>query len=75
MGESSLQRGKETAPMCTVYMRIQLSDTPSELITSDVENTELAIESIVGTALLEVFDTVQVDNVTVRLTPEDSDGD
>ncbi len=56
--------------MCTVYMRIQLSDTPSELIASDVENTELTIESIVGTALLEVFDTVLVDNITVQNSPE-----
>lgn len=61
--------------MCTVYMRIQCSDTPSELFTSDIENTELTIENIVGVALLEMFDTVLVDDVTVRIGPEDSDGD
>lgn len=61
--------------MCTVYMRIQCSDKFSEVITDNVEDTELTIESIVGTALLEVFDTVLVYNVTVQPSSERNDGD
>jgi len=40
-----------------------------------VEHTELTIESILGTALLEVFDAVLVENVTVHPSPEDNDED
>jgi len=61
--------------MCTVHLRVQCSDKFSEVIVSDVEQTELTIESIVGTALLEVFDTVLVENVTVHDSPERNDGD
>jgi hypothetical protein len=45
------------------------------VIVSDVEQTELTIESIVGTALLELFDTVLVENVTVHDSPERNDRD
>ena len=51
-------------------MRVQCSDRFTELLVDDVKNTELTIESIVGTALLEVFDTVLVENVTVQPSPE-----
>ena len=61
--------------MCIVQMRIQCSDRFSEVLVDDVEYTELTIESIVGTALLEVFDTVQVENVTVQHSPKRNDGD
>ena len=61
--------------MCIVYVRIQCSERFSEVLVSDVEHTELTIESIVGTALLEVFDTVLVENVTVHHSPERNDGD
>jgi hypothetical protein len=56
-------------------MRVQCSDTFSEVLVDDVEHTELTIESIVGTALLEVFDTVLVENVTVHHSRERNDGD
>lgn len=61
--------------MCIVYMRVQCSDTFSEVFTNEEEQTELTIESIIGTALLEVFDTVQVDNVTVRHANERNNGE
>ena len=61
--------------MCTVHLRVQCSERFSEVIVSDVEQTELTIESIVGTALLEVFDTVLVENVTVHDSPGRDDGD
>ena len=61
--------------MCVVHMRVQCSERFSELLVDDVEYTELTIESILGTALLEVFDAVLVENVTVHPSPEDNDED
>ncbi len=61
--------------MCIVHMRVQCSDTFSEVLVGDEEHTELTIESIVGTALLELFDTVLVENVTVHHSSELNDGD
>ncbi len=61
--------------MCIVQMCVQCSDTFSEVLVGDVEQTELTIESIVGTALLEVFDTVLVENVTVHHSGERNDED
>ena len=61
--------------MCIVHMRVQCSDRFTELLVDNVEDTELTIESIVGTALLEVFDTVLVENVTVQHSSECNDGD
>jgi hypothetical protein len=66
--------GKEKA-MCVVHMRIRCSDKYSELLVGDVEYAELTIESIVGTALLEVFNIVQFENVTVQQLPGPDDGD
>jgi hypothetical protein len=43
------------------------------MIVDDVEHTELTIESILGTALLEVFDIVHVENVTVQQSSEGND--
>jgi hypothetical protein len=45
------------------------------MLVGDVEHAELTIESIVGTALLEVFDTVVVENVTVHDSPNCNNGD
>ena len=61
--------------MCVVHVRVRCSDKRSELLADDVEYAELTIESIVGTALLEVFDTVQFENVTVQHSPGPDDGD
>ncbi len=60
--------------MCVIHMRVQCSDKFSEVIVEDVEHTELTIESILGTALLEVFDNVHVENVTVQPSSEGNDG-
>ena len=60
--------------MCTIHMRVQCSDRFSELLVDDVEFTELTIESIVGMALLEVFNAVVVEDVIVNPAPEDDDG-
>ena len=61
--------------MRTIHMRVQCSERFTELLVDNVEDTELTIESIVGTALLEVFDTVLVENVTVQQSRENNDGD
>ncbi len=61
--------------MVIVNVRVQCSDEFSEVIASDVDTTELTIESIVGTALLEVFDTVFVEDVRVHHSSERNDGD
>lgn len=61
--------------MRIVNLRVRCPDTFSEVLVDDIEGTELTIESIVGTALLEVFDTVFVENVTVQHSPERNDGD
>ena len=61
--------------MCIIHMRVQCSDTFSEVLVGDVEYTELTIESIVGTALLEVFDTVRVENITVQHSSERNGGE
>lgn len=60
--------------MCIVYMRVQCPDTFSEVFVGDAERTELTIENIVATALLEVFDTVLVDNVTVHQSHKNTQG-
>jgi hypothetical protein len=61
--------------MCIVQVRVQCSERFSEVLVGNVEHTELTIESIVGMALLELFDTVLVENVTVHHSPERNDGD
>jgi hypothetical protein len=61
--------------MRTIHFRAQCTDMFSELPLGDVEQDELFIESLVGTALLEVFDMVLVENVTVQHSPERNDRD
>lgn len=63
--------------MRVVHMRVRCSDKYSELPVGDAEYAELTIENIVGLALLEVFHTVQVENVTVQQSPgpDDEDGE
>ena len=49
--------------MCVIHICVQCSEQFSELLVNDVQNSELTVESIVGTALLEIFDTVYVEDV------------
>lgn len=56
--------------MCIIHVRVHCSDKHSEVLVDDVETTEMTIESIVGTALLEVFDTVLIENITVHHSSE-----
>ena len=64
--------------MCVIHISVQCSEKFSELLVGDVRDAELTVESIVGTALLELFDTVVVDDVkllTSQSTAKGSEGD
>ena len=64
--------------MCVIHISVQCSEKFSELLVGDVRDAELTVESIVGTALLEIFDTVVVDDVkllTSQSTAKSSEGD
>lgn len=64
--------------MCFIHISVQCSEKFSELLVGDVRDAELTIESIVGTALLEIFDTVVVDDVkllTSQSTTKSGAGD
>ena len=43
--------------MCVIHICVQCSEQFSELLVNDVQSSELTVESVVGTALLEIFDT------------------
>ena len=49
--------------MCVIHISVQCSEQFSELLVGDVQDAELTVESIVGIALLEIFDTVYVEDV------------
>lgn len=52
--------------MYIVNLRVNCTERFSEVLLDNVEQTELIIEDVVSTALLELFDTVQVENVTIH---------
>jgi hypothetical protein len=49
--------------VCVIHISVRCSDNFSELLVDNVQDAELTVESIVGTALLEVFDMVHVEGV------------
>jgi hypothetical protein len=55
-------QGKEKA-MCVIHICVQCSEQFSELLVNEVQDSELTVESIISTALLEIFDTVCVEDV------------
>jgi len=57
----------------TIHIAIQADDKFHDFPPEGTESAELTIESIVGSALLELFEDVTVDNVTVALTPSNID--
>ena len=61
--------------MRIVDMRVQCSERFSEVLAGDEAQIELTIESVVGTALLEVFDMVHVENISVLCGPGGYDDD
>lgn len=64
--------------MCVIHISVRCSDRFSELLVDNAQDAELTVESLVGTALLEVFDTVHVEGVTLltsQSTTLDEKGD
>ncbi|HZS78618.1 MAG TPA: hypothetical protein VFA41_18550 [Ktedonobacteraceae bacterium] len=55
--------------MCEIHIRVECSESVIDALVGSAKRTELAVESIVSTALLDVFDTVHVKDVTV-LSPQ-----
>src|SRR5579884_836992 len=72
MTRLSLQRGEEKA-MGIIHLRVRFPDRLNEVLVDDVEGTELMIESIISTALLEVLGAVDVENVTLQRVSERDD--
>ena len=54
--------------MCVIHICVQCSEQFSELLVNDVQSSELTVESVVGTALLEIFDIVYVEDVKLFTT-------
>jgi hypothetical protein len=61
--------------MCVIHMRVQCSDTFNEVILDDVEQTELTVEALIGTALLQVFNEISVENITLKVSRQRYRGD
>lgn len=59
--------------MCTVLLRVQCSEKFSEVLLDNAEQTALTIEGLVAPALLELFDEVYVEDVTVQRSSEGDD--
>jgi len=54
--------------VCVIHICVQCSEQFSELLVNDVQSSELTVESVVGTALLEIFDIVYVEDVKLFTT-------
>lgn len=55
--------------MAIIQLRLQCSDKFIEALPDEIGNAELMVESLVSQALLEIFNTVMVDNVTFKQAP------
>jgi hypothetical protein len=55
--------------MYTIEIYLRGSDKHSEVLPDDPEATELLIEDVISQALLELFEVVDVEGVTVRFWP------
>jgi hypothetical protein len=59
--------------MCVIQISVQCSEKFSELMIDELQDAELTIESIIGTALLELFDTVYIDDVRLLMSDIDTE--
>jgi len=57
----------------TIRIAMQLESKFNEIFPENQELTEITIESLVASVLLELFDTVMVEDVTVEYTPTNID--
>jgi len=55
--------------MYTIEIRIRCPDGSQELFPDSVEATELMVESIVSQALLELFEVMKIEEVSIQLAP------
>ena len=60
--------------MFQVHIDAECSDTHIEVLPSEVETAEFMIEELVGQLLLEHFDEVVVDEVTIHFSPRSPEG-
>ena len=72
--EGTLLGGKEQV-MCFIRINVQCSENCTELMVENVQDAELMIENIVSTALLELFDTVYVNDVKLYRSLRESEDD
>lgn len=61
--------------MCDITIHIQCVGKYSEVLPDRPEETELVVEEVVSQALLEIFDTVLVDAVTVLPSSSEREGE
>ena len=61
--------------MYSIEIHIQSPEGCCEVISEDVKTTELLVETVVSQALLELFETVLVQDVTVSFLPLDHECD
>ena len=57
--------------MYKIEIRLRCSERFSEVLPDMLEITESAVENVVTCSLLELFDTVEVDEVSVSFLPEE----
>jgi hypothetical protein len=60
--------------MFQVHIDAECADTHIEVLPSEVETAECMIEELVGQLLLEHFDEVVVDEVTINFSPRSPEG-
>ena len=61
--------------MCVIRIDVQCSENCSELMIENVQDAELIIENIISTALLELFDTVCVNDIKLYKSLRERDDD
>jgi len=61
--------------LCSISIDVQRPGRPFLLLPEDLENMEFAVEDAVSCVLLELFETVMVDRVTISLSPIDDEDD
>jgi len=59
--------------MYKIEISLRCSQRFSEVLPDLLEVTELAVENVVSCSLLELFDTIGIDKVTVSLLPEEGE--
>ncbi len=62
---------KEGLYMCTIQIRVQCPDEFFEVVPNELEHAELTVEELVSQALVELFGTVLVEDVTIRFPQPD----